>query len=95
MCISLCSLFPKNSATKIIQTIKSVTARKIFIECPQVKKELWDGEFCSDGYYVNTVGQYDSKKTISDYVKNQDKEKEYKQLLSQQLPMFDQHGLLG
>ena len=43
----------------------------------------------SDGYYVNTVGQYGNEKTISDYVKNQGKEKEYKQLLLWQLSMFD------
>ncbi|SIR16977.1 REP element-mobilizing transposase RayT [Paenibacillus macquariensis] len=33
------------SPTKIIQTIKSITAREIFARHPEVKKKLWGGEF--------------------------------------------------
>ena len=80
---------PKKSVTEIIRIVKSITARQVFKECPQVKKKLWGGEFWSDGYYVNTVSQHGNEKTISEYVKNQGKEKEYKQLLLQQLSMFD------
>jgi REP element-mobilizing transposase RayT len=80
---------PTNSAKEIIQTIKSITAREVFAKCPQVKKKLWGGKFWSSGYYVNTVGQHGNEKTISEYVKNQGREKEYKKLLSQQLVLFD------
>ena len=38
---------PKYSVTKLVTTIKSLTAREIFRLCPHVKKALWGGEFCS------------------------------------------------
>jgi REP element-mobilizing transposase RayT len=82
---------PKISATQIIRTVKSITAKEVFARCPQVKKKLWGGEFWSDGYYVGTVGQHGNEETISNYVRNQGKEAEYKSMLRQplQLSLFD------
>ena len=82
---------PKVSATQIIRTVKSITAREIFVRCPQVKKKLWGGEFWTEGYYVSTVGQHGNEETISNYVRNQGKEKEYQIMLKQplQLSLFD------
>lgn len=68
---------PKYSVTKIIQTIKSITAREIFTRHPEVKKKLWGGEFWSDGYFVNTVSKFGSEATIRNYVKQQGVEEEY------------------
>ena len=42
---------PTYSPAKIVQTIKSITAKKIFEACPEVKKALWGGEFWTRGYY--------------------------------------------
>ena len=72
---------PDHSPTEIIRLIKSVTAKRIFAEHPEVKKMLWGGEFWSDGYFVSTVGKFTSENVIKEYVKNQGKEKDYKQLL--------------
>ena len=80
---------PKYSPTKIIQMVKSLTAREIFKEAPEDKKKLWGGEFWSDGYYVSTVGQKGSEETIRKYVKEQGKEEEYQQLYGQQLKLFE------
>jgi REP element-mobilizing transposase RayT len=80
---------PKLSPTEIIRTIKSITAREIFRRCPEVKKKLWGGEFWSDGYYVSTVAQYATESAISNYVKKQGTEKEYKKIHSQQMTLFD------
>jgi REP element-mobilizing transposase RayT len=79
---------PKNSPTMIIQTVKSITAREVFRQAPEVKQKLWGGEFWSDGYYVATVGQHGSEETIRKYVQNQGKE--YQQLHVQQLKLFEQ-----
>ena len=79
---------PKLSPTQIIRTIKSITAKEIFQRCPQVKRKLWGGEFWTDGYYVSTVGQHASEDTIRNYVRNQGRQEEYKQLLVQQLSFF-------
>lgn len=72
---------PNYSPAKIITTIKSITARRIFAECPQVKAQLWGGSFWSDGYFVSSVGKHTSEKAVQEYVKNQGKQNEYTQLL--------------
>jgi len=68
---------PRYSPTKIIRTIKSITAREIFARHPEVKKKLWGGEFWSDGYFVNTVSKYGSEDIIKSYVQKQGTEEEY------------------
>lgn len=77
---------PMYSPKKIDQVVKSITAREVFRQCPDVKKLLWGGEFWSDGYFVNSVGQHGNEKTIQEYVKGQGMQ--YKQLHSQQLRLF-------
>jgi REP element-mobilizing transposase RayT len=62
---------PTYSVTKIVSTIKSITAREIFKRCPQVKKQLWGGEFWTDGYFASTVGKHGNEDTITNYVKQQ------------------------
>jgi REP element-mobilizing transposase RayT len=62
---------PTYSPAKIVQTIKSITAKKIFEACPEVKKALWGGEFWTRGYYVGTVGEHGDEQVITRYVKNQ------------------------
>ena len=71
---------PEYSPTKIITTIKSITAKRIFAEHPEVKKMLWGGSFWSGGYFVSSVGKSGSESLIRQYVKNQGKENEYRQL---------------
>ena len=41
----LVQTIPMYSPRKIAQTIKSITAREIFMRVPSVKKALWGGEF--------------------------------------------------
>jgi len=74
---------PTQSVTKIVTTIKSITAREIFKNHPEVKKLLWGGSLWSSGFYANTVGQYANEETIINYVKNQGKK--YKKLHQGQL----------
>ena len=62
---------PTYSVTKLVMTIKSLTAREIFRRCPQVKKQLWGGEFWTDGYFASTVGRHANEAMISDSVKKQ------------------------
>ena len=80
---------PMYSPKKVVQAIKSITAREIFGLMPEVKKQLWGGEFWGKGYFINTVGQHGNEKSIANYVKNQGREKEYKVLHKQlQLRLF-------
>lgn len=65
---------PTYSVTKIVTLLKSLTAREIFRLCPQVKKQLWGGEFWTDGYFASTVGKHANEAMISQYVKKQGNE---------------------
>lgn len=71
---------PKLSPTQIITMIKSITAKQIFKERPEVKQVLWGGEFWSDGYFVNSVSKFGDEASISKYVKEQGEDKDYKVL---------------
>jgi len=62
------------SVTKIVTMVKSLTGREIFRRCPQVKKQLWGGEFWTDGFFASTVGKHGDETMISKYVKNQGNE---------------------
>ncbi len=74
---------PAYSPTKIVTTLKSVTAREVFARCPQVKKQLWGGEFWSDGYFIASVGQQESEETVRRYVQQQGQDRHYRQLHTQ------------
>ena len=78
---------PMYSVKKIVQMVKSITAREMFRRRPEVKEKLWGGEFWSDGYFVGTVGVHGNEGTISKYVKKQGIEKKYKKLHQQQLTL--------
>ena len=78
---------PTYSVSKLVRQIKSLTARHIFTRCPHVKKQLWGGEFWSDGFFASTVGKHGDEAMIGKYVKEQGKS--YEQLHSDhQLTMF-------
>ena len=62
---------PTYSVTKIVTMLKSLTAREVLKRCPQVKKQLWGGEFWTDGYFASTVGKHGNEDMIGKYVKNQ------------------------
>ena len=79
---------PKYSVVKIVRIIKSISAREVFRECPEVKKQLWGGEFWSDGYFATTVGKHGDESMIANYVKKQGQE--YKKLhKGEQIPLFE------
>ena len=73
---------PSYSVTKLVTMIKSVSAREIFKKCPHVKRQLWGGEFWTDGYFASTVGKHGNESMIGKYVKNQGQE--YTKLYSNQ-----------
>ncbi|MEK7111743.1 MAG: IS200/IS605 family transposase [Patescibacteria group bacterium] len=69
----LCSYHPKYASSYIVGMFKSVTARQLFARFPELKKELWGGEFWTDGYYISTVGTRGDWATVERYVANQGK----------------------
>ena len=71
---------PKYSPTRIVRTIKSITAKEIFRQMPEVRKQMWGGEFWSDGYFISTVGSHGTEEMLKQYVKNQGKSNDSNQL---------------
>ena len=62
---------PKYAPSNVMQIIKSITAKNIFKKYPEIKKQLWGGEFWSDGGYIGTVGDGVTADIIKTYVEKQ------------------------
>ena len=62
---------PKYSPYKIMQIIKSISAKQMFKTFPEIRKELWGGEFWSDGGYIGTVGDGITAEIIRNYIERQ------------------------
>lgn len=60
---------PTYSPQRVVQIIKSITAREILHACPEVKKKLWGGEFWTDGYFISTVGKHGNESVIKQYIR--------------------------
>ena len=67
---------PKYSPSQLFRIVKSITAIKLFEKYPDLKKELWGGEFWSDGGYVGTVGEGVNADIIRRYIENQGRKKD-------------------
>ena len=73
---------PKYAPAKIVEVLKSISSKEVFKEFPELEKELWAGEFWSDGYFVRTVGDKVTSELIRQYIKYQHRE------YSKQLKLF-------
>ena len=62
---------PKRSPSKIMQTLKSITAKEMFKKYPEIKKALRGGEFRSDGWYIWTVWEWTNEEIVKKYIQNQ------------------------
>ena len=72
----LASFPPKHSGSAVVRMFKSITARELFKRFPALKKDLWGGEFWSDGFYLATVSERGDWKAVERYVANQGKTRE-------------------
>ena len=77
---------PRFSPSQIVTILKSISARQIFQQFPEVKKRLWGGEFWGDGYYIGTIGDGATTDIIKRYIANQCKETNHKGF--EQLKLF-------
>lgn len=58
---------PAIAIATAIKILKGITARKLFVEFSDLKKELWGGHLWSPSYYVGTAGNV-SAETIQKYI---------------------------
>ena len=59
---------PRYSISDVVKRFKGKSARGIFQEYPEVKKELWGGQFWEDGYFARTVGDKITKDVVKKYI---------------------------
>ena len=79
---------PKQSPSKIMQVIKSISAREFFRMFPGIKKKLfWGGRLWTQSYFVESIGNA-GEKTIRKYVQNQLQELDSKENPARQLGLF-------
>jgi putative transposase len=69
----LCSFHPKYGGSQIVGMFKSITAKQLFQRFPELRKDLWGGEFWSDGYYLATVSNRGNWEVVKNYVEQQGK----------------------
>lgn len=71
---------PRYAPSRIMQIIKSITAKETFKTFPELREELWGGEFWSDGGHIDTVGDGRSLEHIRSYVEQQGSKEDVAQL---------------
>ena len=59
---------PRYSISNVVKRFKGKSAREIFRKYPEVKRELWGGQFWEDGYFARTVGDKITKDMIKKYI---------------------------
>lgn len=64
---------PRYAPAEIVQIMKSISAKMIFQEFPQVKEQLWGGELWNDGYFVRSTGDKVTSEVIRKYIRHQHK----------------------
>lgn len=69
-----------------MQILKSISAREIFARFPEIRKQLWGGEFWSDGGYIGTVGDGVNTEKVKRYIQEQGSEEE--KARAQQMRLF-------
>ena len=60
---------PRYSIAKVVGMLRSISSSVIFEKYPEVKEELWGGEFWEDGYFVCTVGDEVTAEIIRRYIR--------------------------
>jgi len=61
---------PQIQISKFVNSLKSVSARLLFREFPELKRELWGGHFWSPSYFLASVGEV-KLEDVTRYVQSQ------------------------
>jgi len=62
---------PRYAPSQIMQICKSILAKQVFKQFPELREELWGGEFWSDGGHIDTIGDGKGLEAVKKYVTNQ------------------------
>ena len=75
---------PRYAPARIVQILKSISARELFTRFPRLRRRLWGGQLWEDGYFVRSVGDAVTAEIIRRYIRYQ------KHPQSVQLSLFDE-----
>ena len=59
---------PRLSPSRIVQILKSISARELFRQFPRLRRQLWGGKLWSRGYFVRAVGDEVTGDVIRRYI---------------------------
>ena len=76
---------PKYAPSRVMQIVKSISAREMFKRFPELRRQLWGGEFWSDGGYIGTVGDGVNTEIVRRYIQEQGSEDEKAHVQQMQL----------
>ena len=62
---------PRYAPARIVQILKSISARELFARFPQLRRRLWGGQLWEDGYFVRSVGDAVTAEIIRRYIRYQ------------------------
>jgi putative transposase len=77
---------PRYAPARIVQILKSISARELFARFPRLRRRLWGGELWEDGYFVRSVGDAVTAEIIRRYIRYQ------KSPQNVQLGLFDERS---
>jgi REP-associated tyrosine transposase len=77
---------PRYAPARIVQMLKSISARELFARFPRLRRRLWGGELWEDGYFVRSVGDAVTAEIIRRYIRYQ------KSPQNIQLGLFDERS---
>lgn len=61
---------PKLSPSYIVKMCKEITGRKLFLQFPEVSKQLWKNTLWDSSFYIETIGTT-SEENIKRYIESQ------------------------
>lgn len=75
---------PAYSSARLVQILKSISAREVYKKFPKMRKAMWSGKIWSSGYFMRSVGDKLAAAVIRKYINYQGHED-----IPRQLAMFE------
>lgn len=62
---------PRDAPARVMNVVKSITARELYAEFPRLHRSHWGGKLWADGYYVGSAGDHVTSDLIKRYIEYQ------------------------
>lgn len=64
------SAHPKVAPSYIVKMLKGISGRKLFMDFPEIKKQLWKNQLWNSSYFIESIGST-SQENIQKYIDRQ------------------------